>query len=1190
MSKFVHLHLHTEYSLLDGFTVIDRLFERVKEQGMDAVAITDHGVMFGVVDFYKAAKAAGVKPIIGCEVYMASRSMHDKDASMDKNRGHLVLLVENAKGYENLIHLVSRGFIEGYYYKPRIDMALLEKHNEGLICLSACLAGDVQALIAEDRYGEAKALAQKFSDIFGPDRYYLELQDHSMELQKKVNLQLIRMSKETGIPLVATNDVHYIEPGDHEVHDVLLCIQTGKTLADKDRMTFPTREFYLKSPDEMQRLFPYAPEALANTVKIAQRCHFDFDFSSLHLPEFDLPKDMTAQVYLRQLCYDGLHKRYHVTPEHIRRLEFELGTIHDMGYEDYFLIVWDFIKFAKEQGILVGPGRGSVGGSLVAYCLEITDVDPLAYDLIFERFLNPERVTMPDIDIDFQDDRRQEVIDYVVRKYGKEHVAQIVTFGTMAARAAIRDVGRALNQPYADVDKIAKEIPTILGMTIGKALEMNAKLKGYYDTDAEARRLIDFAQKVEGLPRHSSTHAAGVVISKAPVDHYVPLTVQDGNVTTQFGMLLLEELGLLKMDFLGLRTLTVIQRAVDLIKEDYDLDIDFSKIPTDDPKSYVGIGNGQTLGIFQLESAGMTRFMRELRPTCLEDIIAGISLYRPGPMDSIPRYVKSKNNPQLITYSDPKLKDILGVTYGCLVYQEQVMQIVRELGGYSYGRSDLVRRAMSKKKMSVMEEERRYFIHGKLDDEGNVEIPGCLRNGVSKEAADAIFDDMIDFAKYAFNKSHAAGYALVSFQTAWLKAHYPIEFMAALMSSVMGSQTKLAVYIVECQRMNLKVLAPSVNHSLEQFSVEGSAIRYGLLGIKNVGSGIIKALVEEREQHGPYRNFTEFCDRIPSGELNKKAVESLIKAGAFDGMGARRSQLLASYERIVDSAHREKRNNAAGQVSLFSGLGMAMAAGVNSGTNTNTNTSADGHGAATSAPPGMPGLDTAPPEMLPDVPEFDVRTLLAFEKEVLGIYFSGHPLSAYKDDVDNISSLRLSDLFESWEEGAGAFADGERVVLAGLIAKRTDKITRNNSRMCFLSLEDLYAAIEVLVFPMIMTRYELHLNEDSFIIVEGRLSLREDEPPKLVADAIYPLTQETIKRFRKVPDPKLFLKMEHLEAALWERVKKILQNYAGDTEVVLYLEKEKKTIRTQQKLWVKPAERLLTELRVELGHDAVKLK
>lgn len=1173
MSKFVHLHLHTEYSLLDGFTVIDRLFERVKAEGMDAVAITDHGVMFGVVDFYKAAKAAGVKPIIGCEVYMASRSMHDKDASMDKNRGHLVLLAENAKGYENLIHLVSRGFIEGYYYKPRIDLELLSKHSEGLICLSACLGGDVQALIAEDRYGEAKALALNYYDIFGPERYYLELQDHGIELQKKVNLQLIRMSKETGIPLVATNDVHYIDPGDHEVHDVLLCIQTGKTLADQDRMTFPTREFYLKSPEEMQRLFPYAPEALANTVKIAKRCQFDFDFSSLHLPEFELPEGMTAQVYLRQLCYDGLHKRYHVTPEHIRRLEFELGTIHDMGYEDYFLIVWDFIKFAKEQGILVGPGRGSVGGSLVAYCLEITDVDPLAYDLIFERFLNPERVTMPDIDIDFQDDRRQEVIDYVVEKYGKEHVAQIVTFGTMAARAAIRDVGRALNLPYADVDKIAKEIPTLLGMTIDKALEMNAKLKGYYDTDAEARRLIDFARKVEGLPRHSSTHAAGVVISKAPVDHYVPLTVQDGNVTTQFGMLLLEELGLLKMDFLGLRTLTVIQRAVDMIKENYDIDVDFSKISTEDPKTYTGIGNGQTLGIFQLESAGMTRFMRELKPTCLEDITAGISLYRPGPMDSIPKYVKSKNNPQLITYLDPKLEGILGVTYGCLVYQEQVMQIVRELGGYSYGRSDLVRRAMSKKKMSVMEEERRYFIHGKLDDEGNVEIAGCLRNGVSKEAADAIFDDMIDFAKYAFNKSHAAGYALVSFQTAWLKAHYPVEFMAALMSSVMGSQTKLAVYIVECQRMNLKVLPPSVNHSVEQFSVEGSAIRYGLLGIKNVGSGIIRALEAERRDHGPFRNFTEFCDRIPSGELNKKAVESLIKAGAFDGMGARRSQLLASYERIVDSAHREKRNNAAGQVSLFSGLGMAIAGEVSA--------SADGSEAST--PP-------APPELLPDVPEFDVRTLLAFEKEVLGIYFSGHPLSAFKDDVDNISSLRLSDLFDSWEEGTGQFADGERVVIAGLIAKRTDKITRSNARMCFLSLEDLYAAVEVMVFPMIMTRYELHLNEDSFIIVEGRLSLREDEPPKLIADAVYPLTPETIKRFKKVPDPKLFLKMAHLEAPLWERVKQVLQKYPGEMEVVLYLEKEKKTIRTQQKLWVKAADRLLTELRVELGHDAVKIK
>ncbi|MDO9591993.1 MAG: DNA polymerase III subunit alpha, partial [Erysipelotrichaceae bacterium] len=815
MGGFVHLHLHTEYSLLDGFTVIDRLFERVKALGMKAVAITDHGVMFGVVDFYKAAKAAGVKPILGCEVYMASRSMKDKDSNMDKNRGHLVLLVENAKGYENLIHLVSRGFIDGYYYKPRIDLELLAKHSEGLICTSACLGGDVQSLIAEDRYGEAKSLAERYASIFGPEHYYLELQDHGIELQKKVNLQLIRLSKETGIPLVATNDVHYIDASDHEVHDVLLCIQTAKTLADQDRMKFPTREFYLKSTEEMQKLFPYAPEALANTVRIAERCHFEFDFSSLHLPKFNLPEDLTAQVYLRKLCYEGLHNRYEVTPEHLRRLEFELATIHDMGYEDYFLIVWDFIKFAKEKGILVGPGRGSVGGSIVAYCLNITDVDPLAYDLIFERFLNPDRITMPDIDIDFQDDRRQEVIDYVIRKYGKEHVAQIITFGTMAARAAIRDVGRAINMPYSDVDKIAKEIPTMLGMTLDKALEMNAKLKEYYQNDAEAHRLIDYARKVEGLPRHASTHAAGVVISKAPVDHYVPLTLQDGNVTTQFGMLLLEELGLLKMDFLGLRTLTVIERAVAMVRENHGWEIDFNTLPLDDPLSYEGIGNGHTLGIFQLESAGMTRFMRELKPSCLEDIIAGISLYRPGPMDSIPKYIKSKNSASEIKYPHPKLKEILGVTYGCLVYQEQVMQIVRELGGYSYGRSDLVRRAMSKKKMSVMEEERRYFIHGKLDDGGEIEIPGCLRSGISKEDADAIFDDMIDFAKYAFNKSHAAGYALIIFQTAWLKAHYPIEFMAALMTSVMGSQTKLAVYIVECQRMGLKVLPPDVNHSVE---------------------------------------------------------------------------------------------------------------------------------------------------------------------------------------------------------------------------------------------------------------------------------------------------------------------------------------------------------------------------------------
>lgn len=1160
MGRFVHLHLHTEYSLLDGFARIDRLFERVKEKGMDAVAITDHGAMFGVVDFFKEAKKHGVKPIIGCEVYLARRSRKDRDKDLDRDRGHLVLLVENEVGYRNLIKLVSAGYTEGFYYKPRIDMEILEAHSEGLIATSACLAGDVQSYLLDDRYDEAKELALKIDQLMGHGNFYLELQDHQLPEQKKVNMQLLRLSKDTNIPLIASNDVHYLDKEDANIHDVLLCIQTGKTVNDAQRLKFPSREFYLKSPEEMENLFPYAPEALENTVKIAARCQFEFKFGEIHLPKFPLEAKVSAGDYLRELCHIGLKERYEaIEDRHLERLSFELETILNMGYEDYFLIVWDFIRYAKDRGIFVGPGRGSCGGSMVAYVLRITDVDPLQYDLIFERFLNPERITMPDIDIDFQDDRRQEVIDYVIEKYGKDHVAQIITFGTMAARAAIRDVGRVTNMPYGDVDRVAKEIPTMLGMTLDKALSMNPKFNELYENDTGAHQLIEYAKMVEGVPRHASTHAAGVVISKETVDHYVPLYVQDENVTTQYNMLLLEELGLLKMDFLGLRTLTVIQKCLDIIKETTGERIDINHLPMEDARVYDLISAGQTLGIFQLESAGMIRFMRELKPTCLEDIIAGISLYRPGPMDSIPKYVRNKNKHEAITYHHPKLEPILKVTYGCLVYQEQVMQIVRDLGGYSYGRSDLVRRAMSKKKMDVMEKERELFIYGKLDEDGNVEIPGCVRNGVDPASASAIFDDMIDFAKYAFNKSHAAGYAIVIYQTAWLKTHYPKPYMAALMTSVMGSQRKLALYINDCHKMNIDVLAPDINYSHGHFTVENGAIRFGMLGIKNVGTGIIQALVSERKK-GAYQTFFEFCDRLPHAELNKKAIESLIKAGAFDSTRAKRSQLLTSFERIVEGVHRDKRKNIEGQVSLFGDANLSASIG---------------------------GQE----ETLPDLAEFSQKHLLAFEKEVLGIYFSGHPLMDHQEEVERINTHRLDELFENAEMNNEALSEGERIVLAGMVAKKSERITKSNHRMAIVQLEDLYETIEVMVFPMVFKKSENCLVEDQFVVVEGRLSLRDDEPPKIMADRIVALegyAGQSMSRSEKKELVKLYLKLESYDVETWERIKKILSKYKGKTEVVLYIEKERKKMKTQANYWVSIQRELLEDLEALLGKDNVK--
>lgn len=1137
-NKFVHLHLHSEYSLLDGYTRISKLFDRAKELGMDSVAITDHGAMFGVVDFYKEAKKHGVKPIIGCEVYTAPRTRFDKDPVKDKNMGHLVLLAKNNNGYNNLIKIVSQGYTEGFYYKPRIDIEVLEKYSDGIICLSACLAGDIKRKILNNDYEGAKQLALKYNNIFGEGNFFLELQDHGIEEQKLVNTNVIKLSKETGIPLVATNDVHYLNKDDHVAHDILLCIQTGKTVADEGRMRFPTNEFYLKSYDEMSKLFGYAPEAIENTAKIADMCNVEFDFNQMHLPGFDVPKEYNPSQYLRKLCYEGLERRYEVITDEIKeRLEYELNTIEAMGYVDYFLIVWDFIKYAKDNGIVVGPGRGSCGGSIVAFTLNITDIDPIQYSLIFERFLNPERVTMPDIDIDFEDERRQEVIDYVIEKYGKEKVAQIITFGTMAARGAIRDVGRAINMSYGDVDKIAKQIPHQLGITIEKAIQLNPQLKDIYRNDEDAKYLIDVAMAVEGMPRHASTHAAGVVISKMAVNEYVPLYLHDNNVTTQFNMNLLEELGLLKMDFLGLRNLTVLKEAVRLIKLNRQIDIDLEKIPYDDSKTYELISSGETLGVFQLESSGMRQFMKELKPEFLEDIIAGVSLFRPGPMDSIPKYIKNKNHPDKVTYVHPKLESILKVTYGCLVYQEQVMQVVRELGGYSFGRSDLVRRAMGKKKMDVMKKEREYFINGKIDEDGNVEIAGCIRNGVDEEAANIIFDDMIDFAKYAFNKSHAASYAVLSYQTAYLKHHYPVEFMAALMTSVMGNSSKVAEYIGDCKRMGIEILPPSINESFAKFTVSRDKIRFGLLAIKNVGNGIIRAIVKARKSK-KFASFIDFCERIETRELNKRAVESMIKAGVFDGLNVTRAGLLAGYERIIEGIHQDRRRNIEGQVSLFNSFD-----------------------------------DTLPQNMkhdvLPDVKEFSDKYLLGFEKEMLGIYLSGHPLSEYEELINKVATVKSNDLKEMQDENSSlGLKDGSKIIITGIVMKKQDKTTRNNNLMAFLTLEDLFGTIEVIAFPGVYDRCVQHLYEDSIVIVVGKINLKEDEEPKIIADNIVPLTDENINlissrrksssiKKKNIETKKLYLKLSDRDNEVMNRIKNVLQKRRGKTPVYIYIESEK---------------------------------
>ncbi len=1147
---FTHLHVHTEYSLLDGSAKIKELVERVKELGMDSIAITDHGAMYGVIEFYKAAKEAGIKPILGCEVYVAAASRFTKEG---KGGGyyHLVLLAENEEGYHNLMKLVSYGFLEGFYYKPRVDKELLRKYHKGIIASSACLAGEVARNILTLSYDHAKAAAMEYLDIFGEGNFFLELQDHGIAEQKRVNEALIRMSRETGIPLIATNDSHYIYREDAVPHDILLCIQTGKTVQDADRMRYEGGQFYVKSPEEMYALFPEVPEALENTVKIANRCQVEIVFHDLKLPRFDVPDGKTATQYLREICYQGFAEKYpNPTKEWKERLEYELRTIETMGYVDYFLIVWDFIKYAKDHGIMVGPGRGSAAGSMVSYCLSITTIDPIRYDLIFERFLNPERVSMPDIDIDFCYERRQEVIDYVIAKYGEDHVAQIITFGTLAARAAIKDVGRALAMPYAEVDRISKMIPTELGITIQKALQMNPDLKRAYETEEETQYLLDMSKRLEGLPRHSSTHAAGVVICREPVIEYVPLSANDGQVNTQYTMTLLEELGLLKMDFLGLRTLTVIQNAVQEVERTYGVKLDMDQIPQDDAAVYQLVSQGKTEGVFQLESGGMKQFMRELQPTCLEDWIAGIALYRPGPMDFIPKYIKGKNNQGNIQYTHPTLEPILKNTYGCIVYQEQVMQIVRDLAGYSLGRSDLVRRAMSKKKASVMAEERKNFVNGI----GN-EVPGCVKNGIPAEVAEKIFDEMTDFAKYAFNKSHAACYAVVGYQTAWLKTHYPVEFMAALMTSVMDHTAKISGYIEECKKMGIGLLPPDVNEGYGQFTVSGGKIRFGLAAIKNVGRNAVELLVAEREKNGPYVSMTDFCNRLSEGEFNKRSVESLIKAGAMDSLGGTRSQYMAIYKTVIDGIGQAKKRNFAGQLNLFD----------------------------------LGGEDTGlqQTDELPAIAEFLPRDKLAMEKEVLGIYVSGHPLAEYEEQLRRkISHTSTAFLPEEESGGHTQAADGERVVVGGMIAVKSVKYTRNNEKMCFLTLEDLQGTMEVIVFPKVMEQCDEILEEEQVVLVQGRANVSADGEGKVIADRIRLLTQ--MEHPKK--DSSLWLRQEAGNEMPFAWITAILERYGGETPVYIYEEKTKRKMKADRKFWVTLEEGLLEELKKLLGEKNVAVK
>ena len=1069
--SFAHLHVHTEYSLLDGSNKIKEYVKRIKELGMTAGAITDHGVMFGVIDFYKEAKAAGINPVLGCEVYVAPNSRFDREMSHGEDRYyHLVLLAENNQGYQNLMKIVSKGFVEGYYYKPRVDMELLEQYHEGLIALSACLAGEVQRYLVRGLYDEAKKTAQRYEACFGKGNYFLELQDHGIPDQKTVNAGLMRLSQELGIELVATNDVHYTYAEDWEAHDILLCLQTGKKLSDENRMRYEGGQYYVKSEEEMRALFPYAAQAIENTQKIADRCHVEIEFGVTKLPHFTVPDGYDSWTYLNKLCHEGLIQRYPDRhDELLPQLDYELSVIQKMGYVDYFLIVWDFINYARTHGIPVGPGRGSAAGSLVSYTTGITNIDPIRYNLLFERFLNPERVSMPDIDVDFCYERREEVIDYVIRKYGSDHVAQIVTFGTLAARASIRDVGRALGIPYNTVDTVSKMIPRELGMTIEKALTKNQELKALYDKDAKIRELVDTAKSVEGMPRHTSTHAAGVVITDKPVDRYVPLARNDESVVTQYTMTTIEELGLLKMDFLGLRTLTVISDTVKSVRENNIPDFDIEKISLDDKATYDMLSAGYTYGVFQCESAGIRNVITRLKPQNIEDIIAVISLYRPGPMDSIDMYINNRHNPKSIRYKTPQLKNILDVTYGCMVYQEQVMQIFRELAGYSFGRADVVRRAMSKKKHKVMEQEREYFVNGLKNSDGTYACDGCVRRGIPAEVANSIFDDMSSFASYAFNKSHSAAYAVIAYRTAYLKCHFPAQFTAALLTSVIDDSTKIALYIDDLARLKINVLSPSVNESFRAFTSDGKSVRFGLLAIKNLGYNFIDTIVKERSFNGKYKSLYDFCKRTYGKDFNKRAVEGLIKSGALDGLGLNRREMLTNLPLIVENIERDKRNNVDGQLGLFDLSGVA------SGGNE----------------PQCKHCD-----------EFPALELLSMEKEMTGLYLTGHPMVQYETLSKKLHSDSVLEMVNTEENVSGKYTDNSPVRVLGIITSIKKKVTKSDSTMAFLGFEDVHAAIEVIVFPKLLLKYSELLNVGSVVLLCGRLSLREDEEPKIVMDSV----------------------------------------------------------------------------------------
>ncbi len=1147
--NFTHLHVHTEYSLLDGSNKIKEYVHRVKELGMNSAAITDHGVMYGVIDFYRAAKAEGINPVIGCEVYVAPGSRFEKEAGASEDRYyHLVLLAENNKGYENLMKIVSKGFVEGYYYKPRVDLELLREYHEGLIALSACLAGEVQKNLARGMYEEGVKSARRYEEIFGKGNFFLELQDHGIPDQSYVNPQLLRMSEETGIELVATNDVHYTYADDVKPHDILLCLQTGKKLADENRMRYEGGQYYVKSPEEMADLFPYALNALENTQKIADRCHVEIEFGVTKLPKYDVPEGYTSWEYLNKLCFDGLTKHYGDPGEDLKeRLRYELDVIHTMGYVDYFLIVWDFINYAKRHDIMVGPGRGSAAGSIVSYCLEITNIDPIRYNLLFERFLNPERVSMPDIDIDFCFERRQEVIDYVVRKYGKDRVVQIVTFGTLAARGVLRDVGRVMDLPYALVDSIAKMVPTELNITLDKALQTNRDLKNLYESDEQVKELIDMARRLEGLPRHTSMHAAGVVISQKSVDEYVPLSLaSDGSVVTQFTMTTLEELGLLKMDFLGLRTLTVIQNAVNIVKESTGRELDMENIDYNDPKVLEMVGNGKTDGVFQLESAGMKSFMKELKPQSLEDVIAGISLYRPGPMDFIPQYVKGKNTSGKITYECPQLEPILSPTYGCIVYQEQVMQIVRDLAGYTLGRSDLLRRAMSKKKADVMAKERQSFVYGNPEEN----VPGCVANGIDEKTANHIYDEMTDFAKYAFNKSHAAAYAVVSYQTAYLKYYYPVEFMAALMTSVIDNPGKVEEYIYACRQMGIKILPPDINKGTGNFSVDHGDIRYGLAAIKSVGKPVIEAVIEERKAGGDFRTLKDFIERMSGKEANKRTIENFIKSGAFDGLNGTRKQFMMIYVKIVDQVNQERKYSMTGQMSLFDMVDDEM----------------------------KEEFDIK----LPDVGEYEKETLLAFEKEVLGVYISGHPLEKYEEKWKrNISATSLDFQIED-ESHRTKVRDGAREIIGGMITSKTIKYTKTNKTMAFITLEDLLGTVEVVIFPRDYEKNRQYLEEDQKVFVKGKVSEEDDSPSKLICESVIPFEQTKKELWVQYGDKAEYLREEpHLFS--------MMSDSEGDVEVVIYCKAEKAVKRLPRNRNVAADERILGRLTEAYGESRIKV-